>query len=75
MIVADRPAYRDKKAFLSRLLTVYGRKPTLQALADQDLECHALHLASSLAVRRFATFDAKLKNRSKPLREIEVEEP
>ena len=47
MIVADRPAYRDKKAFLSRVLTVYGRKPTLEALADQEIECHALHLASS----------------------------
>jgi predicted nucleic-acid-binding protein len=44
--------------------------------ADQGLDfADALHLASSLAVRRFATFDARLVNRAKPLRGIEVEEP
>ena len=39
--------YEDKKAFFSRVLTVYGRKPVLEALQDNDLQCHALHLAQS----------------------------
>ena len=39
--------YLEKKAFYSRVLTVYGRKPTLEALRDDQLECHTLHLAAS----------------------------
>ena len=39
--------YDDKKAFYSRVLTIYGRKPTLEALRDNSLHCHALHLAQS----------------------------
>ncbi len=45
--MADRPGYREKKAFYDRVLTVYGRKPALEALADKRLDCHALHLADS----------------------------
>lgn len=44
--------------------------------ADEGLDfADALHLTSSLAVGRFATFDAKLKNRAKPLRGLDIEEP
>ena len=43
----DTPSYRDKKAFFSKVLTVYGRKPALAALQDEQLQCHALHLASN----------------------------
>lgn len=43
----NRPEYARKKAFFDRMLTVYGRKPALEALRDPDLECHALHLAQS----------------------------
>lgn len=43
----DSEHYNQKKAFYDRVLTVYGRKPALEALRDQDLECHALHLAHS----------------------------
>ncbi len=39
--------YDDKKAFFDRALTVYGRKPVLEALQDPTLVCHALHLAHS----------------------------
>jgi 23S rRNA (guanosine2251-2'-O)-methyltransferase len=39
--------YRQKKAFYDRVLTVYGRKPALEALRDPALECHTLHLAHS----------------------------
>ena len=41
----DTPSYTDKKTFFSKVLTVYGRKPALEALQDERLECHALHLA------------------------------
>lgn len=40
-------SYEQKKAFYDRVLTVYGRKPALEALRDPALECHALHLAHS----------------------------
>ena len=43
----DQHSYEEKKAFFSRVLTVYGRKPALEALQDPGLQCHALHLARS----------------------------
>ena len=43
----EQSSYDDKKAFFSRVLTVYGRKPVLEALRDDSLQCHALHLAHS----------------------------
>jgi len=43
----DSRDYLDKKAFYDRVLTVYGRKPVLEAIADTRLPCHALHLAHS----------------------------
>lgn len=43
----DRPAYREKKAFFDGLLTIYGRKPVLEALQDAELPIHCLHLADS----------------------------
>lgn len=39
--------YSARKAFFQRVLTVYGRKPVLEALQTAGLECHALHLADS----------------------------
>ena len=33
--------------FFDRVITVYGRKPALEALQDPNLECHRLHLADS----------------------------
>ncbi len=39
--------YAAKKAFFNRVLTVYGRKPALEALRDPALQCHRLHLAQS----------------------------
>ncbi len=46
-MTASSDSYRDKKAFYQRVLTVYGRKPALEALSDTSLTCHALHLAHS----------------------------
>ena len=43
----EQRSYEDKKAFFNRVLTVYGRKPVLQALRDDTLQWHALHLARS----------------------------
>lgn len=42
-----RSDHATRKAFIERLLTLYGRKPALEALRDPTLECHALHLADS----------------------------
>jgi 23S rRNA (guanosine2251-2'-O)-methyltransferase len=41
----DNASYTDKKTFFSKVLTIYGRKPALEALQDERLQCHALHLA------------------------------
>jgi 23S rRNA (guanosine2251-2'-O)-methyltransferase len=43
----DSPDYQRKKAFFDRVITVYGRKPVLEALHDDRLECHCVHLADS----------------------------
>lgn len=45
----DRPEYLAKKAKLARTLTIYGRKPVLEALEDDSLNCSRLHLADSNA--------------------------
>lgn len=39
--------YAEKRAFFDRVVTVYGRKPALEALLDRRLTCHAVHLAGS----------------------------
>lgn len=43
----DSRDYQEKKAFFDRTLTVYGRKPVLETLRTDSLQCHALHLAHS----------------------------
>ncbi len=45
--MSESPEYREKRAFFDRVLTIYGRKPVLEALQDTTLQCHALHLAHS----------------------------
>ncbi len=57
----ESSSYEDKKAFFSRVLTVYGRKPVLAALCDDSLQCHALHLASS---NREAGIIAQIRQRA-----------
>jgi len=39
--------YQQKKRFFDKLLTVYGRKVVLEALQDNSLHLHKLHLADS----------------------------
>lgn len=43
----DSPEYLKKRAFFDSLLTIYGRKPVLEALEDLSLPVHKLHLAES----------------------------
>lgn len=45
--MVDSADYTEKKARFSKMLTVYGRKPALEALQDESLRCHALHLADN----------------------------
>ena len=39
--------YHQKKNFYGQLLTIYGRKPVLEALQDRSLNFYKLHLADS----------------------------
>lgn len=43
----DSDSYRKKKQFFNQLLTIYGRKPVLEALQDPTTQVHRLHLADS----------------------------
>lgn len=43
----DSAQYQKKKAFFDSLITIYGRKPVLEALQDQQLSIYKLHLADS----------------------------
>lgn len=45
--IQDSAAYRARKQFFDGLLTVYGRKPVLEALQQPGVEIHRLHLAES----------------------------
>ncbi len=39
--------YAQRREQFRRMLTVYGRKPALEAMRDPDLDCRILHLANS----------------------------
>lgn len=43
----DGNDYARRREQFRRMLTVYGRKPALEAMRDPDLDCRTLHLASS----------------------------
>ncbi|WP_299974213.1 RNA methyltransferase [uncultured Pseudoteredinibacter sp.] len=43
----DSPEYLERKRFFESLLTIFGRKPVLEALQDDSVKIHRLHLASS----------------------------
>lgn len=45
--MTDSTAYLAKKRFYNRMLTVFGRKPVLEALQDTRLRPYRLHLAES----------------------------
>jgi len=39
--------YQQRKSFFDQLLTIYGRKPVLEALQDSTMQVYKLHLAQS----------------------------
>lgn len=43
----DSDEYIQKKLFFKKLLTVYGRKPALEALQQTNIPCFRVHLADS----------------------------
>jgi len=43
----DSEEYLSKKRFYEQILTVYGRKPVLEALQEKGVKVHRLHLADS----------------------------
>lgn len=47
MKTVDSDRYLKKKQFFNQLLTIYGRKPVLEALQDPATQVHRLHLAAS----------------------------
>lgn len=47
MTQSDTPQYQQRKAFFDQMLTVYGRKPVLEALQNEELPAFKLHLADS----------------------------
>lgn len=47
MIMTDSQEYLYKKRQFARMLTIFGRKPALEALQDKNLQVHRLHLAHS----------------------------
>lgn len=76
----ERDQVTDALRNLIALETLQTEDPQASRLAldwaDEGLDfADALHLASSLAVGRFATFDAKLKNLAKHIRGFDIEEP
>lgn len=45
--MTDSDEYLKKKHFFNQLLTIYGRKPVLEALQEPSTQVHRLHLAES----------------------------
>lgn len=43
----DSREYQQKKAFFDRVLTIYGRKPCLEAVSDPEVTVYRLHLSES----------------------------
>jgi len=45
--VKDSPEYLTKKAFFDKVLTIYGRNAVMEALEDEGISIHKLHLSKS----------------------------
>lgn len=41
------PTYQEKKRFYRQILTIFGRKPVLEALETKDVQPHRLHFSKS----------------------------
>ena len=64
----DSPEYLIKKAFFDKVLTIYGRNAVMEALEDETVNIHKLHLSKS---NKDASVLEQMKNIAKK-REIEV---
>lgn len=64
----DSKAYLAKKAFFDKVLTIYGRNAVIEALEDEAISIHKLHLSKS---NKDAAVLEKMKSIAKR-REIEV---
>ncbi len=61
-------SYQEKKAFLDQVITIYGRNAVMEALNDNSLTVHRLHLADSN--KKAAILDSIIANAS--ARQIEL---
>ena len=64
----DSAEYLAKKAFFDKVLTIYGRNAVMEALADEAVTIHKLHLSKS---NKDANVLEKMKDIAKK-RDIEV---
>ncbi len=64
----DSPEYLEKKAFFDKVLTIYGRNAVMEALEDEAVTLHKLHLSKS---NKDASVLEQMKEIAKK-REIEV---
>ncbi len=46
-ILQDSQAYKDKKAFFDKVITLYGRNVVIEVLQDESVDIHKIHLADS----------------------------
>ena len=46
-MLKDSPEYLAKKAFFDKVLTIYGRNAVMEALEDEAIVIHKLHLSKS----------------------------
>jgi 23S rRNA (guanosine2251-2'-O)-methyltransferase len=47
LLMQDSPEYLAKKAFFDKILTIYGRNAVMEALEDEAVTIHKLHLSKS----------------------------
>ena len=43
----DSQAYKDKKAFFDKIITLYGRNVVVEILQDDSIEIHKIHMSDS----------------------------
>ncbi len=43
----DSQAYKEKKTFFEKIITLYGRNVVVEILQDENIEIHKLHMANS----------------------------
>jgi len=43
----DSQAYKDKKAFFDKIITLYGRNVVVEVLEDDSIDIHKIHMADS----------------------------